>query len=69
MATGANCWEKLVGRYVRIRREGGLIRAIGNIDNDPLRTRVEKDGWFIPATFYDAVATTEVLPSSLPLPE
>jgi hypothetical protein len=48
--TGADCWEKIPGRYIRVRRDHGKIHAIGNIENDPLKTRV-KGEWFDPSTY------------------
>lgn len=33
-AVGAHSWEDLKGKHCRIRREGGLIKAVGHIIED-----------------------------------
>jgi hypothetical protein len=45
---GVDQWEKLEGRYVRAKIEGGMVRAIGPILGDP---DFDYDGtfWFTPA--------------------
>jgi hypothetical protein len=43
-ATGVDRWESLVGTLVRVRRENGLIVAIGHI---------VEDRWFAPKTDID----------------
>lgn len=56
--TGADCWEKIPKRYVRVRYTFGKVIAIGCIENDPLRTRIKGD-WFDPSTFHSASKETE----------
>ena len=43
---GVSTWEELTGQYVRIRRENGLIVAIGHITDDR---------WFTPKEAFKAL--------------
>jgi hypothetical protein len=48
---GVKKWEDLPGHYVRARREGGLLRAIGPILGDPDYPKYYD--WFEPGTEWE----------------
>jgi hypothetical protein len=57
--TGAENWEKIPGRYIRVKRDEsrGKIIAIGSVENNPLRARVTGE-WFEPRVWKEQKKVT-----------